>query len=199
MTITEFATLELIEPYTLEDPVPLLVTLLGRAADWQASWSSYPLSFFTNPVKPSEIHIITGWKDVAAHEAWIASDQNQELLQKLSKFLTVKGMVHLDINFSLVPTDEQTFICEKYGPWSVVGRHTSSEAEKKREAELMTGSRKHINWAAAGKDLDPKADGAFYRITACTEAWKKKICASETQHKEVLVLNRLDIKALLGK
>src|ERR1700759_3164876 len=102
MTITEFVTFELIAPHTLENPDPLLAELFGRGAQAQAAWSGHELHFFTNPATPSELYLISGWKDVSAHEKWIASDQNQELMKKFGQLLEVKGLAHLDMDFNTV-------------------------------------------------------------------------------------------------
>jgi len=198
MAITEFASLELTAPYSLEDPHPLLVKLFARLAHQQAASSSHDLLFFTNTAAPSEIYLITGWKDVPAHEKWIASDQNQELLVKFGPFLKVKDMVHLNLDYNTVPTDKQVIICEKYGPWYETERLGESEEDKKKEAELQKGSQKQVEWVGAGRNLDPKAEGDFYKFTACTERWKDKIVASATKHKEVVVMKRVDMK-VLGK
>jgi hypothetical protein len=198
MSITEFASLELISPHSLEDPHPLLAKLFARLADQQAAWSSHDLLFFTNTSSPSEIYLITGWKDVPAHEKWIASDQNKELVVKFGRFLKVNGMVHLNLDYNTVPTDKQIIVCEKYGPWSEIERLGESKEEKEKEAELQGGSQKEVEWVGAGRNLDPKAGGDFYKFTACTERWRDKIVASATKNKEIAVLKRVDIK-VLGK
>lgn len=199
-SITEFATLELIPPHTLDNPDPILAKLLARLADQQSTWSSHDLQFFANTgSEPCEVYLITGWKDVAAHERWITSDQNQELLVKSGRFLKVKGMVHLSLDYNTVPTDIQTIVCEKYGPWSEVRGLAASTEEKEKEAELQKGSQKEVEWMGAGKDLDPNAQGDFYKFTSCTNRWRDKIVASATKHKEVIVMKRVDVKALLKK
>ncbi|KAG1756906.1 uncharacterized protein EDB91DRAFT_1041182 [Suillus paluster] len=78
MPITELATLSLIPPNNLSDPH--IVNLFFKVSSWQRSSSGYPLCFFINPEEPAEIYLITGWDDVRAHEKWIASSRNQELL-----------------------------------------------------------------------------------------------------------------------
>ena len=196
MSTTEFASLELVAPHNLEDPDPLLAKLLGRLADQLPTWSSHDLLFFTNATSPSEIYLIAGWKDVPAHEKWIESNQNQELLAKSKRFLKVKSMVHLNLDFNTVPIDKQTIVCEKYGPWSEVEKLAGSKEDKEKEAELQKGSQKDVEWVGTGKDLDPKAEGAFYKFTSCTDRWRDKIVASATKHKEVIVLKSVDVKAL---
>jgi hypothetical protein len=143
----------------------------------------------------SQGHLITGWKDVPAHEKWIAGDQNQELVVKFGPFLKVKGLAHLDMDFNTMPTDKQTFICEKYGQWSVAAKLTESKEDRNREAELMKGST-DVEWIGTGKDLGPEANGAFYKFTSCTDRWRDKIVASATQNKEVTVLKRVDMETL---
>ena len=133
---------------------------------------------------------------MAAHEKWIAGDQNQELLVKFGRFLKVKWMVHLDLDFNTVPTDQQTIVCEKYGPWSEAEVLAVGKEDREKEAELQKGSQKHVEWVGAGKDLDLKAKGEFYKFTSCSDQWRDKIVASATKHKEVIVLKRVAMKAL---
>jgi len=196
MTITEFASLELIAPHNLANPDPLLVKLLGRGADQQSAWSCFDLSFYTNDSSPSEIYLIAGWRDVPAHERWIASNRNQELMVKLGRFLKVRWMVDLNLDFNTVPTEKQIIVCEKYEPQSEADKLGGDKEEKEREAELQKGSRTDVEWVGAGKDLDPKAEGDFYKFTCCANRWKDKIVASATKHKEVIVLKKLDVKAI---
>jgi hypothetical protein len=60
----------------------------------------------------------------------------------------------------------------------------------------MKGSEEDVDWMGAGKDLEPEANGAFYKFTSCTDRWRDKIVASATQNKEVTVLKQVDMKAL---
>lgn len=185
MSITEIASLELIPPYTLEEPDPSFVKFIGLT-DQQVEWSGYPLRFFTNPAKPSEIYLITGWKDVVSHLKWIASDQNQALLRGFGQFIKVNGMVHVDMDFSSMPTDETAFVLEKYAP--------SAWPESGKDGEL--GEKKAVHWTSDGKDLDPKAEGAHYRLRSYTGEQRGDFIGSSTDEKEITILRALDVKAL---
>lgn len=198
MSITEFASLELISPHTLANPEPLLAKLFERLADWQASWSSHQLLFFTNSLDPSKIYLVTGWKDIEAHQKWIASDQNQELLFKFKRFLKVNRMVHLDMDFNKMPTDKHVIICERYASWSEVEKGARSAGEKEKESEVLNGSKTDVEWAGAGKVVDPpqEVDGSFYKFSVCSDEWKNKIVSSATSDKDVVIMERVDMRAL---
>ena len=53
--------------------------------------------------------LLSGWEDVPAHHAWIASDGNQELLKLLGPHLNIELLVHLDVPFENVP-DWEAFV-----------------------------------------------------------------------------------------
>ncbi|KAG6328135.1 hypothetical protein ID866_10954, partial [Astraeus odoratus] len=112
MPITEFASLEFQVPHSLSDPG--IFELFQRLSAWQAECSGFPLLFFTNPEVPSEIHLITGWDSVEAHEAWIAGERNQELLRVFAPFINILGMVHLDIDFDRIPKDALLAVCLEF-------------------------------------------------------------------------------------
>ncbi|KIM53043.1 hypothetical protein SCLCIDRAFT_61339, partial [Scleroderma citrinum Foug A] len=100
MPITEFASLEFKASRGLSEPA--IFAHFQTLSAWQSECSGFPLLFFTNPEVPSEIHLITGWDSVEAHESWIAGERNQELLRVFSPFINILGMVHLDIDFDRV-------------------------------------------------------------------------------------------------
>ncbi|KAG2154090.1 hypothetical protein DEU56DRAFT_772888 [Suillus clintonianus] len=131
MPITEFASLSLIPPNKLSDPH--VVDLFSKVSSWQASSSGYPLCFFTNPEEPAEIHLITGWDDVRAHERWIASSRNQELLQTAEGFLNIIGMVHLDLDFNAFPVGAESLVCVR----SAGGAKGASEEAKSNSVASM--------------------------------------------------------------
>ncbi|KIO06336.1 hypothetical protein M404DRAFT_998966 [Pisolithus tinctorius Marx 270] len=109
MPITEFASLQFKASRSLSEPA--ILALFQKLFAWQSECSGYPLLFFTNPKAPSEIHLITGWESVEAHEAWIAGERNQELLRVFAPFINILGMVHLDIDFERIPNDAESMIC----------------------------------------------------------------------------------------
>ncbi|EEB89537.1 hypothetical protein MPER_12354 [Moniliophthora perniciosa FA553] len=99
MPITEFATLTFNTPISTA-PLP---ELLKRLSTNQSAWSGYPLLFF-----------MTRWESVAAHQEWIESSENQELLRLLGPFVEITGFSHLEINFDEIPR-EQGFLTVSKG------------------------------------------------------------------------------------
>ncbi|KAI6008652.1 hypothetical protein EDC04DRAFT_876217 [Pisolithus marmoratus] len=137
MPITEFASLQFRASRSLIEPD--ILALFQKLSAWQSECSGYPLFFFTNPKVPSEIHLITGWESVEAHEAWIAGERNQELLRVFLPFINILGMVHLDIDFERIPKDAESMTCLKFG-----------EGVEGEAARATTG---HFRWAEIGQNL----------------------------------------------
>jgi hypothetical protein len=152
MPITEFASLSLISPNTLSDPH--VVNFFSNLSSWQSSSSGYPLTFFTNPAEPAEIHLITGWDDVGAHEKWIASSRNQELLQIAEGFLNIIGMVHLDLDFNEFPVGAESLVCARY---TGATKGVSEEAKLKSVASLP-----ECGWTGHGRDVQEVSTGVYY-------------------------------------
>lgn len=108
MTITELAILRLTEPQTWNsEPIASFFSLLSQQ---QGSVSGYPLLFLHHPSSADvsfleahsrDIVLISGWRDLRAHEVWIASEANQKLLHAATegKLLSVRDFMHLDVPF----------------------------------------------------------------------------------------------------
>ncbi|VDC07431.1 unnamed protein product [Peniophora sp. CBMAI 1063] len=107
MTVTELAILVLNPGATL--PSPELSPHFALLASRQSEWSGHPLRFYTQGQK---IILLSGWMDVPAHYAWIASEGNQELLKLLTPHLNIELMVHLDVPFERVPDFEELVLDE---------------------------------------------------------------------------------------
>ncbi|KAG1890859.1 hypothetical protein F4604DRAFT_1702767 [Suillus subluteus] len=152
MPITEFASLSLIPPNTLTDPH--VVDFFYKVSSWQSSSSGYSLTFFTNPAESAEIHLITGWDDVRAHEEWIASSRNQELLQIAEGFLNIIGMVHLDLDFNEFPVGAESLVCVKS---TAATKGVSEEAKSKSMASIP-----EYGWTGHGKDVQEISAGVYY-------------------------------------
>ncbi|KAH7889321.1 hypothetical protein F5I97DRAFT_1843306 [Phlebopus sp. FC_14] len=150
MPITEFATLVLNSV-----PDPTLSPLFQKLGKWQAECFGFPLLFFTNPNAPSSIYLITGWECEAAHMAWIAGDENQELLRIFGPFVDMPelSMVHLDIDFSVIPVSAERVVVERYGG-EISGREGKAKADGDDE-----------NWSAVGRDLTPDSR-EVYRLAS---------------------------------
>ncbi|KAG2031620.1 hypothetical protein BDR03DRAFT_972188 [Suillus americanus] len=153
MPITEFASLSLIPPNILSDPH--VVEFFSKVSSWQSSSSGYSLNFFTNPAESAEIHLITGWDDVHAHEKWIASSRNQELLQIAEGLLNIIGMVHLDLDFNEFPVGAESLVCVRSTSGAMKG--VSEEAKSKSMASIP-----EYGWTGHGKDVQEVSTGVYY-------------------------------------
>ncbi|KAG1734311.1 hypothetical protein EDB19DRAFT_1727912 [Suillus lakei] len=151
MPITEFASLSLIPPNKLSDPH--VVDLFSKVSSWQSASSGYSLTFFTNPEEPTEIHLITGWDDVHAHEKWIASSKNKELLQIAEGLLDIIGMVHLDLDFNEFPVGVESLVCARS---TGATKGISEEAKSKSVASMQCG------WTGHGKDVQEVSTGVYH-------------------------------------
>ncbi|KAI1788404.1 hypothetical protein LXA43DRAFT_848417, partial [Ganoderma leucocontextum] len=96
MTVTEFATLKLVSPYTWDSPD--VHALFQTLSTQQGAWSGYPLRFFADTTDPQLIYLITGWESAAAHNEWIASEQNQKLLERTKGVIEVEGLAHAEVD-----------------------------------------------------------------------------------------------------
>lgn len=129
MPVTEFASFAFKPGHSHSDPA--ISALFGKVASWQSAWSGFPLLYYTNPAVPTEIHLITGWSSVDAHDAWIASAPNQELLAVFTPYIDILSMVHLDIDFDRFPRDAPTITCVRQDeeiplPGYLVGRNMAA-------------------------------------------------------------------------
>lgn len=135
MPVTEIAFLEFTPSVTWT--TPNISTYFRLVSQRQSTWSGYPLFFFTDTIG-SKITLVAGWESVDAHNGWIASEGNQELLRLLGPYLKVVGLVHLDMNFGDVPEGIQQVKVEKLEgdngeavggakAWSVVAKAVDAE------------------------------------------------------------------------
>ncbi|KAL4068120.1 hypothetical protein V8B97DRAFT_1351826 [Scleroderma yunnanense] len=147
MPITEFASLEFKASHSLSEPS--IYALFQRLSAWQSECSGFPLRFFTNPEVPSEIHLITGWDGVEAHEAWIAGERNQELLKVFSPLIDMLGMVHLDIDFERIPGDASLVVCLEYEDRS----KGQVEGEVRKQLGVLSEDKIDMSWAEVGRNM----------------------------------------------
>lgn len=103
MTITEIATLRLTPPYTWDSSRS--AAFFHAVGQRQEGCSGHPLFFFQDVQTDTTIYLISGWASVHAHEEWIASARNQELLRMAEGLLEVKGLTHTDIDFTQMPVN----------------------------------------------------------------------------------------------
>ena len=158
MPVTEFAILEALAPYTVDaSPVQ---TFLADVARQQAAWSGFPLLFFRDAAAPATVYLVSGWTDVPAHEKWIASEPNQELLRRAALVLAVKAFFHLDINFETMPVGVQCVI------WEAL---PDDIAQAELGGEVVGGARSGLKivWEGAGRVLEEQS-GDIHRLRGYT-------------------------------
>ena len=148
MTITEFATLEILESDGTADS-PQVLQFFRKVSQRQTSWSGYPLLFFQDASSPRIIYLISGWQDIPAHNEWIASEGNQELLREMISVMAVKDFKHLNCDFRTMPLDISCIMLE------VVPDGQSVDHEKTDDARAA--------WQCEGRALERPSDG-LYRL-----------------------------------
>lgn len=157
MTITEIATLELLVPHTWDSPDAR--TFVRTLSDRQSAWSGHSLFFFKGADSPGQIFLISGWKSVQTHNEWIASAQNQGLLEMTKGLVEVRGLVHADINFEDLPRGTRRIVVE------VIQKGGGGEASTKLQKTRSVEEDERHEWAASGEVLDGGA-GAICRLRA---------------------------------
>ncbi|KAF9532771.1 hypothetical protein CPB83DRAFT_758856 [Crepidotus variabilis] len=101
MPVTEFVTLKFKHPHTWDDPdVQKNFQLLS---DWQSNCSGCILAFYSSAADSSLLYLISGWKDVPAHNKWIASDKNQHLWKIFNPTLSIATFTHVEMDFERIP------------------------------------------------------------------------------------------------
>ena len=118
MTITEFAILVFKSPSNFQVSDPTL------------QFESYPpgnrnaLAFRCSSSQTATIPLVTGWVSVAAHEAWIRGERNQELLCAFAPYVDmqkIRVVHHVGVDFETIPND---------AGWTVVERYDGQRGEK---------------------------------------------------------------------
>ena len=144
MTITEVAILIFKSPPDFSDPA--LQSHFDKLSSWQAECSGFPLVFFTNPDDPLQIHLVTGWTSVAAHEAWIRGEWNQELLRLFAPYIDMPKirMVHVGIDFEAIPGSVEGMIVERY---------RGSDDERVISTRFESEGEDQSTWSLVGRDL----------------------------------------------
>lgn len=117
----------------------------------------YLLLFFTETASPATVYLISGREDVDAHDAWIGSDPNQELLRGAKPLLSVKEFFHLDLDFETLPRGVERMI------WEVSPR---GEAEAERGIAISHSARSgSVMWETAGLVLEGRM--CIHRLRGC--------------------------------
>jgi hypothetical protein len=152
MPVTEFATLKFKEPFTIDHP-PIhqgFQTLFIQ----QAERSGYPLTLYINTQDERIVYLVSGWEDVEAHNKWIASQANQDLLSYFEPFVVIDDFAHVKIDFGHFPAEAEVLTCRKYS--SVGDDRLGTEGDYiKNQGEI---------WEGEGTGEEKPTD--IYRFTA---------------------------------
>lgn len=155
MTVTEFATLKVVS----EDGISAeLLAHLARLSELQSSYSGYPLYFYSSNTPTTTIYLLSKWSSVEAHNVWIASDHNQQLLKLLiGKFLEINDFVHIDADMDLerLAAKGERMQLQENGDRSVLVRWHAVEEEGEKGEGVPKGSTWHLG-----------EDGMAYRRVA---------------------------------
>ncbi len=103
MTVTEFVTLEILPPHDSRSAT--IQDFFRKVAGLQSASSGYPMRYFQDATIPATLYILAGWSDAATHQKWIESEGNKELIAEMQSKVAVKGMAHLEIDFTEIPAD----------------------------------------------------------------------------------------------
>ncbi|KAF8646938.1 hypothetical protein AX16_007030 [Volvariella volvacea WC 439] len=160
MPVLELATLQLFEPHHFYSET--VHKHFRTLSQWQAEWSGYPLTFYTSNLDdatgeitdPTTVFLISGWKSVDAHNEWIKSEGNQELLRLLLPFLSIKDFVHLAVDFDDIPRD-----CGEL--FLAITSASANHMDARPDA-----SESHADWCLIGRDAEPNVDKTekIYRL-----------------------------------
>lgn len=151
MPVTEFAILEARAPYTVDSPI--IQTFLQKVAQRQAAWSGYPLLFFRDSKTPAIIFLISGWKNIPAHQEWIASDGNQDFLREMQDILEVRAFHHLEINFETIPSNVSCLT------WQTLPYDHAESEGRPALGSGIDGIMSKAVWEGSGRVLDGDEEG----------------------------------------
>ncbi|PAV23973.1 hypothetical protein PNOK_0104100 [Pyrrhoderma noxium] len=171
MPITELATLQLKPGKTWADILPLIQT----ASREQSSWSGYPLYFFDDIHTPGLFYLLSGWESVHAHEQWIASPTNQDLVKALTPNCDVLGLRHL-----IISPDES---------WKDAAMMLYVRTEEGKQPSLPEVN---LVWKGFGGDAEGKNKDIVYLIVYNNDESEIPACANVSDQ-EVRWLRRHDI------
>ena len=97
MPVTELAHFLLKHPYRSSHPSILSALPTAKKVLERASGCKFHFfSVSPNGSEASEVYILGHWQSVAAHQAFLPSEENQELLKLVEGLLDVEWMFHLD-------------------------------------------------------------------------------------------------------
>ena len=156
MTVTELAFIELNPPHKYHDhPFPDRFHKIGT---WQAEASTHPVRFFTDPINPAVICVVTGWREPEHHKEWIKAGGGAKFQETVGPYVTVKALHHLDINFQEIPEKAQTIVVREYKHVDEVPQegHENGDADHRR-----------ADWVGQGIDFESPADTpVFFQLKA---------------------------------
>jgi len=178
MPVTEFVTLKFKQPFNIDHP-PIrqgFQTLFIQ----QSEWSGYPLTLYINTTNERIVYLVSGWEDVEAHNKWIASQANQDLLTYFEPFVTIDDFTHVAIDFAQFPTEAEMLTCRTC---SSVGddRLVKEGDHVKDQGEI---------WAGEGRSEEKPTD--IYRFAAF-EAFQSNLDDSDLISMKRIHFNRAGV------
>lgn len=157
MAVTELALLTLSPSNPISSPA--LLANLQKAKTILENASKAPFDFYHEIEQPDHLYIVGSWQSLTAHDEYLKSPENQELLVALKDQVTVDWMFHVDVD----PVAVQELL--RATSVLAIGRHFVSTPEKdnftktfdegKGELERFIGNSKMVQ---GGWRLDQKKE-----------------------------------------
>jgi hypothetical protein len=167
MPVTEFVSFRFKAPHTLHDDD--VRSNFQKVSSWQSEWSKYPLTFYNAVDDPSVVYLVSGWEDVEAHMKWIESEKNQTLLKIFEPILSIIDFAHLEIDFTMIPSDTKLLVYRK---------GAANDGEERSTIWLDTDAERFEIWSGQGKAVEGgevyyfKAYGNFESLSLSDDRWK---------------------------
>jgi heme-degrading monooxygenase HmoA len=178
MTVTEFATLEVLPPH--DSYSPFVQNFLKKVAAMQSAASGYPMLFFKDASNATTVHILAGWADAETHQKWIASEANRELLEDMESNVAVKNLIHLDIDFTKFPVDSNAKVVR-----------LSKFSQNTLPKEVAGESDSLVIWEGMGRGIESNGDEVYCLHVRTGIREDDGYINSETLSKETTVINML--------
>jgi len=161
MPVTELVTFRFKAPHTLNEND--VRSQFQKLSSWQSGWSKYPLTFYNAVDNPAIVYLVSGWEDVQAHMKWIESDGNQELLRIFDPILSIVDFAHLEIDFTLIPSDTELLAYRKgiANDGAEISRDTNVEGVKLWSGQGKVVDGVEVHYFEAYRNLESLKLGGF--------------------------------------
>lgn len=106
MPVTEFSLLTVLPPNSATEPP--LSALLSRVETELTKASGKPFHVYL--VGKDTLYLIGAWDSIAAHEEYLYSDANRELLEAIDGIVEATELLHVDVDCEKLPLKKEVWI-----------------------------------------------------------------------------------------